>query len=896
MKKLLALVLALVMVMGLSVVGANAATYSDAASITNKEAAEVMSAIGVFDGMDGAFNPTGTLTREQGAKILTYMLMGGNAKSADALTVSAAPFDDVAADRWSAGSIAYCKAAGILGGVGDNKFQPEAPLTGAAFAKMCLVALGYDANREGLVGGDWQLNVARLVNVADLANEVTAFGYNTTLTRQDAAQVAFNTLKATMQEYTGALTADTKGNLTASRIDATNNAYDFASNGIGASAYAPAATSDGVMQFCENYFPTLKRYTTTNDYNQPVDKWYIGVSRLDYVYADSKSATTVETAKQNGVWTTDIGDVTDAELYTMFDTTSGATSPKIITVWENGRNAATTLNVVKGDKASKSLGDRFKGAKVEAIDVSNPKDGVPDRLEVTYGFLAKVTKVAAATSSKARTITMEVYNANSTPVTGVTFETEDFAKDDYVIVYPDANIATSSGWGAAGAFDIIEVKAAESVNGTLSAIGRANSGTEAGALTVGGTKYDVAVNALATLGVTAGTTVRGSLASYGLGDGYTLYLNNGFVIGAKGDDVAWKDYVYVVDVSAVKTDALLGNYNDVTYVMQDGTFKTVKDIQANQATIGAITANNWATIEEDEDASGYYLFKNITGTTAALTLDGTSSVLRSKTPTIAAGVTANDKTVFIVRSGASTFKVFTGISNVGNWVDTAGGVNATYVVSGGYAKLVYADFKAATATNDTSTDTPIFLLELAGSTKIDGNTRYLYNAVKDGALTQVVGTKDDLMTTAYGAVQSQTGALVTYDTNSDGQLKSTTKTAADVAGTDTGAKFAAWSTLRTNIGDQTPTDNIVIDYSAPTLKITQSGTTASYTVKADAPVYYFNKTDETLEVVTASDIVGTLTADTTTTPISRAGSIWVQFNSATDHTVKAIWVATSAID
>ena len=891
MKKLLALVLALVMVMGLSVVGANAATYSDADSITYKEAVDVMSAVGVLGGTDGKFNPTEALTREQGAKIITYLLMGGNQKSADALAVSSAPFTDVAADRWSAGSIAYCKAAGILGGKGDGTFGPTEPLTGAAFAKMCLVALGYDANREGLVGGDWQLNVARLVNVADLANEVTAFGYNTTLTRQDAAQVAFNTLKATMQEYTGALTADTKGNLTAGRIAATNNAYEYRSNGFGAAAVAAAN-----MQFCENYFPTLKCYTTTNDYNQNVDKWYIGVSRLDYVYADSKSATTVETDKKNGSWTSDIGSVTDAELYTMFDTSNGTAAGKNITVWENGVAAATTLNVVKGDKASKSLGDRFKGAKVEAVDTSTPKDGVPDQLEVTYGFLAKVTKVAAATSSKARTITMEVYNANSTPVTGVTFETEDFAKDDYVIVYPNANIATSSVWAAAGAFDIIEVKAAESVNGTLSAIGRANSGTEAGALTVGGTKYDVAVNALATLGVTAGTTVRGSLASYGLGDGYTLYLNNGFVIGAKGDDVAWKDYVYVVNVSADKTDALLGNYNDVTYVMQDGTFKTVKDIKANQATITAITANNWATVEEDEDDSGYYLFKNITGTTAALTLDGTSSVLRSKTPTIAAGVTANDKTVFIVRSGASTFKVFTGISNVGNWVDTAGGVNATYVVSGGYAKLVYADFKAATATNDTSTDTPIFLLELAGSTKIDGNTRYLYNAVKDGALTQVVGTKDDLMTTAYGVVQSQTGALVTYDTNSDDQLKSTTKTATDVSGTDTGAKFAAWSTLRTGTGDQTATDNIVIDYSAPTLKITQNSTAKSYTVKADAPVYYFNTTDETLEVVTASDIVGTLTANTTTTPISRAGSVWVQFNSATDHTVKAIWVATSAID
>ncbi|MBQ9720649.1 MAG: S-layer homology domain-containing protein, partial [Oscillospiraceae bacterium] len=69
MKKLLALVLAMVMTLGLATVGTGAA-YSDAADIDYTEAVDVMTAIEVFDGMDGAFQPDGTLTREQAAKII----------------------------------------------------------------------------------------------------------------------------------------------------------------------------------------------------------------------------------------------------------------------------------------------------------------------------------------------------------------------------------------------------------------------------------------------------------------------------------------------------------------------------------------------------------------------------------------------------------------------------------------------------------------------------------------------------------------------------------------------------------------------------------------------------------------------------------------------------------
>ena len=98
LKRTLSLVLAAVMLVGMMVVGASAAScdFNDSAEITNTEAVDVMTAIGVFEGTDkGAFNPTGILTREQAAKIVAVMLLGE--EDANKLSTNSTTFKDVAA-------------------------------------------------------------------------------------------------------------------------------------------------------------------------------------------------------------------------------------------------------------------------------------------------------------------------------------------------------------------------------------------------------------------------------------------------------------------------------------------------------------------------------------------------------------------------------------------------------------------------------------------------------------------------------------------------------------------------------------------------------------------------------------------------------------------------------
>ena len=74
LKKILALVLALVMSMSLVTI-ANAADFSDDADISYKEAVDVMSAIGVINGYEtGEFCPQNSILRCEAAKMIYQMM------------------------------------------------------------------------------------------------------------------------------------------------------------------------------------------------------------------------------------------------------------------------------------------------------------------------------------------------------------------------------------------------------------------------------------------------------------------------------------------------------------------------------------------------------------------------------------------------------------------------------------------------------------------------------------------------------------------------------------------------------------------------------------------------------------------------------------------------------
>ena len=215
LKKTLSLLLAVALVLSLTVVGASAAytgnkvdTLKDAADVgaDYSEAVGVMVGLGIIEGYDdGTLRPETTYTREQAAKIIAYMQLGP--KDADSLRCTKAPFTDVAADRWSAGYIAYCVEQGIIDGMGDGTFQPEAQLTGYQWAKMLLCAVGYGRNDE-YVGSSWSLNTAKDALDKGIFDGDLVGADHTPLQRQQAILYAFNALtneKASVVVYSPSL-------------------------------------------------------------------------------------------------------------------------------------------------------------------------------------------------------------------------------------------------------------------------------------------------------------------------------------------------------------------------------------------------------------------------------------------------------------------------------------------------------------------------------------------------------------------------------------------------------------------------------------------------------------------------------------------------------------------
>ena len=215
LKKTLSLLLAVALVLSLTVVGASAAytgnkvdTLKDADEVgaDYSEAVGVMVGLGIIEGYeDGTLRPETTYTREQAAKIIAYMQLGP--EKADSLRCTTAPFTDVAADRWSAGYIAYCVEKGIIDGMGDGTFQPEAKLTGYQWAKMLLCAVGYGANDE-YVGNSWSLNTAKDALDKGIFDGDLEGADHTPLQRQQAVLYAFNALtneKASVVVYSPSL-------------------------------------------------------------------------------------------------------------------------------------------------------------------------------------------------------------------------------------------------------------------------------------------------------------------------------------------------------------------------------------------------------------------------------------------------------------------------------------------------------------------------------------------------------------------------------------------------------------------------------------------------------------------------------------------------------------------
>ena len=371
LKKTLCMVLAIVMVLGLFTVGSLAATelttsFKDAGSINYKEAVDVLNGIGVIDGMDGYFKPQDTLTREQAAKILCYMILGKS--QAEALRANSAPFNDVAANRWSAGFISFCVSEKIVAGVGDGNFDPAGQLTGYQWAKMLLVALGYDPEVEELTGANWAINTAKKALAAGIFDGNLDGNYTTPCTREEACLYALNTMKADMVEYK---TKGTLINIGDASITTGGSAATKVENTKANDYRTVAADQDTVMQFAEQYWPKLKMASgKTTGFGAPGNEWNYKSEKIGTYAKDADGSVVITsvtgTKAQLKTWIEEINKdykLDTAVTYALNGDAKTGYTPAIgdvLTVYDTDDNSTVDKVVVK----------RYEGLKIDDVDTN----------------------------------------------------------------------------------------------------------------------------------------------------------------------------------------------------------------------------------------------------------------------------------------------------------------------------------------------------------------------------------------------------------------------------------------------------------------------------------------------------------------------------------------------
>ena len=206
MKKLLAMVLALVMTLSLAVSANAAFKDADKISDTYAEAVDVLSGMKVFQGYpDGSFQPEGSITRAEVAAIVYRLYTGDVADKQASLYATYNKFTDMDGAAWAKGYIGYCGNAGLIKGYDAKTFGPSDKVTGYQALAMILRAVGYDKNGE-FTGADWQLHVAQYAQQLGVLKNVKDVDLNAAASRQLVAELLFRTAATvSMVTYTPAL-------------------------------------------------------------------------------------------------------------------------------------------------------------------------------------------------------------------------------------------------------------------------------------------------------------------------------------------------------------------------------------------------------------------------------------------------------------------------------------------------------------------------------------------------------------------------------------------------------------------------------------------------------------------------------------------------------------------
>ena len=762
MKKLLAMVLALVMTLSLAV-SANA--FKDDKSISDDyaEAVAVLNGMGVFKGYeDNSFKPQGDITRAEVSAIV-YRVYTQDVKDAKAsMYATYNKFSDMAGAGWAQGYIGYCANAELVKGYPDGTFKPSGKVTGYEVLAMILRAVGYDKNGE-FSGADWALHVAQTAQQAGVLKNVKGIDLNAPATRELVAELLFRAIaEASTVTYTpafGYVTDKVLGN---------------------------AAPTLGYKNF------KLVGNDSADVFGRPATKWIYNVGDKSTLVVDKPvvSYTTkvdeCDIAKDLGITSAKAieGAYIDGASYAKNLTSADVTSNRYATI-----NPLATTSYVGA-----------QGRLTEVYDMGT----AGYRIVEINTYLAQVTKVTPAYTDRnshttVDTVDLKAYTTSNTasPATFTKVEASGFTVGQYVLV-------TISNVGTATAA-VESVVAAEVVTGGKLTGWTNEVGTTAATTVVAGTTYKDSNKFFLNYRVAGNWMV--ATDTYGNAIGLVESASNYLAVAR----IEWKANATSFGGYAL-ADVVLANgevKNDVTIASVNGNAANATGAHGNTYTQGVPDSgsvsiywtNNSAYYNHimaySVNADGSYNLMNATHYTNAATKSDKIIDLgfTESTPETTAGtayynnstatigdqtnnIVATDNTVFLyVNDNGYSYTVYTGKNNAPSI--TAAKMCVKFD-SYGYAELVVV--RGYTAASNTFiayvTDKTIDGYAYPSGVQVPAYTVYKMGSldattVYDATVSGTTVTATSKFATAYDGANAGHG-LYKFEVTSDGYISSMT--------------------------------------------------------------------------------------------------------------------------
>ena len=755
LKKVLALVLAFACAFTMFA----GAAFTDQADIKVKsDVVDTLVSLGVIEGFeDGSFQPNGTVTRAQMAKMI-YVLRTGNS-DASAYNDDKTSFTDIGS-HWARGYIKYCQSLGIIAGRSNTKFCPNDKVTAQEAAKMLLVTLGYDATKAGLVGAGWAAKTNALADEAGLLEDVNT-SFTAACPRQYAAQLIYNAIDAVTVAWRD--DAYTKYNYNGSENKTVGEKYMGLNKTVGILNDVTKDTDKNTFSLTVNVNTTesngkkLGTFTkVTKDYSalkyQKVKVLYKDKDNVFGVYSMTDDNTVVSNVMDNVKLDSNKLKI-DGTKYTIASSSEvyvdGALQ-YVKTVDQSGNVTAFTTKAAEAVQvnnaarvatisewvAKNSEGDNIgKASSVQAI--SNTDSSKINILKVTTYTVKKVTYVGTDYINAGGARKDDDYNYPS-----------DIKKDDYAVISSKGNYADDKGL----------ITKAETVEGKV-------TGTKGNDQVMIDGKWYTADYKAGTTNViedwpSSNATVK-------------LVLVNGFVEFVDTVTAGTADMVMVIETGSSNG---LGNSKVADLMFSDGSRKTVElDSDSEYGYNNTAVAFGSPKLATYEVSKGKYTLKKVSGTArngydiyaTAKSQDVDGNIKGNVT---LAGQKTGDNNKLFFKSDAVVFvkyktddyKVVTG-KDVANWSKTTlESVEALGELTSGNAYAQVAVVTMDTKLPGASNSNYAYALDDPYEQTIDG-TKYTFIKAWDGT-NEVTFKSEDTNT----GITKRTA--FEYSNNSDGTV------------------------------------------------------------------------------------------------------------------------------